>query len=155
VPGGRWDVALAAERSAWRQANGLALGPTKHIYVSIIHVITRVCFLYLLDDCGCIVTEFQSMQTEPSEEHALPDANVGRIQARRAHELEIVKRNARIVDAKRKAGVAITTVLHCCSCKMGRIVFPFPGPVHLLLVDALHHTSYHYHRKLMHVCIQY
>jgi hypothetical protein len=27
-PGGRWDVALSAERSAWRQANGLASGPT-------------------------------------------------------------------------------------------------------------------------------
>ncbi len=25
-PGGRWDVALAAERSAWRRANGLASG---------------------------------------------------------------------------------------------------------------------------------
>ena len=28
VPGGRWDAALAAERSAWRQANGLASGPS-------------------------------------------------------------------------------------------------------------------------------
>jgi hypothetical protein len=107
VPGGRWDVALAAERSAWRQANGLASGPTKHICLSILHLITRICILYLVDDGGSVVTEFESLhlQTEQFAEQAIPDENVGRKNARRAHELEIGKRNARI-EAKRKACLA-------------------------------------------------
>ncbi len=97
VPGGRWDVALAAERSAWRKANGLASGPTKHICLSILGLITRKCILYLVDDGGSVVTEFESLQTEQFAEQAIPDENVGRKNARRAHELEIGKRNARIV----------------------------------------------------------
>jgi hypothetical protein len=105
VPGGRWDVALAAERSAWRQANGLASGSTKHICLSILHLITRICILYLVDDGGSVVTEFESLQTEQFPEQAIHDENVGRKNARRAHELEIGKRNARI-EAKRKAGLA-------------------------------------------------
>jgi hypothetical protein len=41
-PGGRWDVALAAERSAWRQANGLVSGPTKQICLSMLCLISNI-----------------------------------------------------------------------------------------------------------------
>jgi hypothetical protein len=102
-PGGRWDVALAAERSTWRRANGLASGPTKQIGLLIRGLITEMCILYLVDDGGSVVTEFESLQTEQLAERARPDANVGRKNARRAHEIAIVKRNARI-EAGRKGG---------------------------------------------------
>ncbi len=57
------------------------------------------------DHGGSVISEFEALQTEQYTEEARPNANVGRKQARRAHEIEIGKRNARI-EAVRKVRLA-------------------------------------------------
>jgi hypothetical protein len=63
-----------------------------------------MCIPYLVDDVGSVVSNFESLQTEQFAEQARPNENVGRKNARRAHKIEIGKRNA-LIEAGRKTGL--------------------------------------------------
>jgi hypothetical protein len=114
---------LAAERCAFRKANGLPAGPNlatlclSTLCLSTLCLVANLSTIYLVDDDSSIISIFEATQAEQVEQFLDPPeqaslaANVGRQSARKAHEAQMASRNAHI-EAGRKAALAVN--------KMGR-----------------------------------